>query len=304
MAQYYHDLSHPDCTSWPSYLVCGFLTLSLVCGSLTGYKCMVCGFLTGSLNWGFRTGYLVWDFRTGNLVCGFRTGSLVWGFRTGSLVWGFRTGYLVCGFLTGSLVKGFRTGCLVCGSLTGYLVWGFRTGYRVRVSRLGTWFGVSGLVTWFAGPPALWKVSGPHPCVFPYLFGFPFLNQLVVSLPCRGLQKRCRLSWLTNTALVYEPKCGERRELRREFLQPVLFLLYLQQEVSLYEYLVSRMKLSQLGFETLHRWVVTKMKRKSIYWKILLQNTKSHHRLRFLWTFTKKQTCWLWMLGGWGEWSG
>jgi hypothetical protein len=26
--------------------------------------------------------------------------------------------------------------------------------------------------------------------------------------------KRCRLSWLTNGALVYEPKCGERGELR------------------------------------------------------------------------------------------
>ncbi len=24
----------------------------------------------------------------------------------------------------------------------------------------------------------------------------------------QGLNKRCRLSWLTNSALVYEPKCG------------------------------------------------------------------------------------------------
>ncbi len=30
----------------------------------------------------------------------------------------------------------------------------------------------------------------------------------------RGLQKICRLSWLTNRALVYEPKCGRRGELR------------------------------------------------------------------------------------------
>ncbi len=25
---------------------------------------------------------------------------------------------------------------------------------------------------------------------------------------CQGVTKRCRLSWLTNSALVYEPKCG------------------------------------------------------------------------------------------------
>ncbi len=25
---------------------------------------------------------------------------------------------------------------------------------------------------------------------------------------CRGITKRCRLSWMTNSALVYEPKCG------------------------------------------------------------------------------------------------
>jgi hypothetical protein len=30
----------------------------------------------------------------------------------------------------------------------------------------------------------------------------------------QGATKRCRLSWLTNSALVYEPKCGERGELR------------------------------------------------------------------------------------------
>jgi hypothetical protein len=27
-------------------------------------------------------------------------------------------------------------------------------------------------------------------------------------LECQGVTKRCRLSWLTNSALVYEPKCG------------------------------------------------------------------------------------------------
>jgi hypothetical protein len=26
----------------------------------------------------------------------------------------------------------------------------------------------------------------------------------------QGVTKRCRLSWLTNSALVYEPKCGGR----------------------------------------------------------------------------------------------
>jgi hypothetical protein len=29
----------------------------------------------------------------------------------------------------------------------------------------------------------------------------------------RGVTKRCRLSWLTNSVLVYEPKCGGREEL-------------------------------------------------------------------------------------------
>jgi hypothetical protein len=30
----------------------------------------------------------------------------------------------------------------------------------------------------------------------------------------QGVTKRCRLSWLINSALVYEPKCGGRGELR------------------------------------------------------------------------------------------
>jgi hypothetical protein len=30
----------------------------------------------------------------------------------------------------------------------------------------------------------------------------------------QGVTKRCRLSWLPNSALVYEPKCGGRGELR------------------------------------------------------------------------------------------
>jgi hypothetical protein len=28
------------------------------------------------------------------------------------------------------------------------------------------------------------------------------------ELPKQGVTKRCRLSWVTNIALVYEPKCG------------------------------------------------------------------------------------------------
>jgi hypothetical protein len=30
----------------------------------------------------------------------------------------------------------------------------------------------------------------------------------------QGVTKRCGLFWLTNSALVYEPKCGERGKLR------------------------------------------------------------------------------------------
>ncbi len=38
----------------------------------------------------------------------------------------------------------------------------------------------------------------------------------------QGVTKRCRLSWLTNSALVYEPKCGERGEITG--LQPMVQL--------------------------------------------------------------------------------
>jgi len=43
---------------------------------------------------------------------------------------------------------------------------------------------------------------------------------IVICLPpiavycSQGVTKRCRLSWLTNSALIYEPKCGGRGELR------------------------------------------------------------------------------------------
>jgi hypothetical protein len=35
-----------------------------------------------------------------------------------------------------------------------------------------------------------------------------------IDVTKQGVTKRCRLSWLTNSALVYEPKCGGRGELR------------------------------------------------------------------------------------------
>jgi hypothetical protein len=31
---------------------------------------------------------------------------------------------------------------------------------------------------------------------------------MMFDLLMEGVKKRCRLSWLTNSALVYEPKCG------------------------------------------------------------------------------------------------
>jgi hypothetical protein len=38
------------------------------------------------------------------------------------------------------------------------------------------------------------------------------LNLLKAIRGCsQGVTKRCRLSWLTNSALVYDPKCLERR---------------------------------------------------------------------------------------------
>jgi hypothetical protein len=38
-----------------------------------------------------------------------------------------------------------------------------------------------------------------------YLLTYLFTNLLTIY---QGVTKRCRLSWLTNSALVYEPKCG------------------------------------------------------------------------------------------------
>ncbi len=46
------------------------------------------------------------------------------------------------------------------------------------------------------------------------LFGEPYQRKNF-DIFKQGITKRCRLSWLPNSALVYEPKCGERgRDLR------------------------------------------------------------------------------------------
>ncbi len=39
------------------------------------------------------------------------------------------------------------------------------------------------------------------------LFNFRFVDQKTESHTIRGATKRRRLNWLTNSALVYEPKC-------------------------------------------------------------------------------------------------
>ncbi len=36
----------------------------------------------------------------------------------------------------------------------------------------------------------------------------PGSTKLLSQVCNQGVAKRCRLSWLTNSALVYEPKCG------------------------------------------------------------------------------------------------
>ncbi len=47
-------------------------------------------------------------------------------------------------------------------------------------------------------------------CLFPVKWTC-FCHMSGYSSYIRGVTKRCRLSWLTNSALVYEPKCGVRR---------------------------------------------------------------------------------------------
>ncbi len=61
---------------------------------------------------------------------------------------------------------------------------------------------------------AKWDVSNKE-CASPTTQPYTLHN--VVLLPCytggQGVPKRCRLSWLINSALVYEPKCGGLRGL-------------------------------------------------------------------------------------------
>ncbi len=45
-------------------------------------------------------------------------------------------------------------------------------------------------------------------------FALPMLRDSLLIYVEHGVTKKCRLSWLTNTALLYEPKGGERGELR------------------------------------------------------------------------------------------
>jgi hypothetical protein len=50
-------------------------------------------------------------------------------------------------------------------------------------------------------------------CSYTQATPFPFTSLVIVVfhlIPARESKKRCRLSWLTNSALVYEPKCGGR----------------------------------------------------------------------------------------------
>jgi hypothetical protein len=53
------------------------------------------------------------------------------------------------------------------------------------------------------------KFNFPHNfCVFSPDLGCLVLRANAVY---QGVTKRCRLSWLTNSAHVYEPKCGGRK---------------------------------------------------------------------------------------------
>jgi hypothetical protein len=47
------------------------------------------------------------------------------------------------------------------------------------------------------------------------------LTGLVVVRTVQGVTKRCRLSWLTNSALVYDPNVGGGGELRPAGSQPL-----------------------------------------------------------------------------------
>ena len=56
-------------------------------------------------------------------------------------------------------------------------------------------------------PVRRWGVSQPGPGLTPG-------HGRRADRPQLGVTKRCRLSWLTNSALVYEPNCGGRGSCR------------------------------------------------------------------------------------------
>jgi hypothetical protein len=55
----------------------------------------------------------------------------------------------------------------------------------------------------------VWVQSTPASRRGPVLYSTPtHAVSLIIRIHDHGVTKRCRLSWLTNSALVYEPKCG------------------------------------------------------------------------------------------------
>jgi hypothetical protein len=50
--------------------------------------------------------------------------------------------------------------------------------------------------------------TGRQPCRVKSLYMKRFWVYLFINACYQGVTKRCCLSWLTNSALVYEPKCG------------------------------------------------------------------------------------------------
>jgi hypothetical protein len=68
-------------------------------------------------------------------------------------------------------------------------------------------------IRFFLSPIVSWAAdSSLFSFYIMYFFSPPpapvFVYRTVQNRGLRGVTKRCRLSWLTNSALVYEPKCG------------------------------------------------------------------------------------------------
>ncbi len=60
--------------------------------------------------------------------------------------------------------------------------------------------------------------AGSHSCT----------HILTCITSCQGVTKRCRISWLTNSALVYEPKCGRRGEVAGSQTQPMSTAVHME----------------------------------------------------------------------------